>query len=82
MYVKGNTLNTIERSVGVFGKFNVTNYIELGGNSWNFATTVPTTGNWKAGQRVFNTAPAVGQPKSWVNTVSGTPGTWVSEGNL
>ena len=37
---------------------------------------------WKVGDRVFNSAPAVGQPKSWVCTVAGTPGTWVSEGNL
>ena len=34
------------------------------------------------GDRVINTTPTVGQPKSWVCTVAGTPGTWVSEGNL
>lgn len=37
---------------------------------------------WKVGDRVFNSAPAVGSPKSWVCTVAGAPGTWVSEGNL
>jgi len=42
----------------------------------------PTTGTWKLGDRVFNVTPAVGQPKSWICTVAGTPGTWVSEGNL
>lgn len=42
----------------------------------------PITGNWTKGDRAFNSNPAVGQPKSWVCTVSGTPGTWVSEGNL
>lgn len=35
-----------------------------------------------AGRRVFHSAPAVGQPKGWVCTVAGAPGTWVSEGNL
>jgi hypothetical protein len=45
-------------------------------------SAVPTTGTWAVGDRVFNSAPAVGQPKSWVCTVAGTPGTWVSEGNL
>ena len=46
------------------------------------ATASPTTGAWIVGDRVFNSTPAVGQPKSWVCTVAGTPGTWVSEGNL
>jgi hypothetical protein len=42
----------------------------------------PSGGTWAAGQRTFNLAPAVGSPKSWVCTVAGSPGTWVSEGNL
>jgi len=37
---------------------------------------------WTAGTVVKNSAPAVGQPKGWVCTVAGNPGTWVSEGNL
>jgi len=47
-----------------------------------YSTVVPAVGSWLIGQRVFNIVPAVGQPKSWVCTVSGAPGTWVSEGNL
>jgi len=42
----------------------------------------PTTGTWNVGDRVKNITPTVGQPKAWVCTVAGTPGTWVSEGNL
>jgi hypothetical protein len=38
--------------------------------------------SWARGDRVINLSPAVGQPKGWVCTVAGTPGTWVSEGNL
>lgn len=45
-------------------------------------TAAPTAGSWAEGDRVFNSAPAVGSPKSWVCTVTGTPGTWRSEGNL
>jgi len=45
-------------------------------------SAAPIAGEWKRGDRVFNSAPAVGQAKSWVCTVAGTPGTWVSEGNL
>ena len=45
-------------------------------------TAAPTQGAWEVGDRSVNTTPAVGQPKSWVCTVAGSPGTWVSEGNL
>lgn len=42
----------------------------------------PDRGTWSVGDRVLNSSPAVGQPKGWICTVAGTPGTWVSEGNL
>lgn len=45
-------------------------------------TAAPTTGTWALGDRVQNSSPAVGSPKGWMCTVAGTPGTWVSEGNL
>ena len=47
-------------------------------------TAAPTSTRmtWAVGDRVINSAPAVGQPKGWICTVSGSPGTWVSEGNL
>lgn len=47
-----------------------------------YRTAAPVSGDWKRGDRAINSAPTVGQPKSWVCTVTGTPGTWVSEGNL
>lgn len=42
----------------------------------------PSQGTWIRGDYVQNGFPAVGSPKGWYCTVSGTPGTWVSEGNL
>lgn len=45
-------------------------------------TAAPSSRVWRVGDRVVNSIPSVGQPKSWVCTVAGTPGTWVSEGNL
>ena len=42
----------------------------------------PVVGYWVAGDTCINSNPAVGQPKGWVCTTSGTPGTWVSTGNL
>lgn len=47
-----------------------------------YNTAAPTTGTWARGKQVINSAPTVGQPKGWTCTVSGSPGTWVSQGNL
>lgn len=52
------------------------------GRQITHASAAPTTGNWAQGDVVFNTGAAVGQPKGWQCTVTGTPGTWVSMGNL
>lgn len=46
------------------------------------STTAPTVDEWFVGDEVQNSVPAVGQPKGWICTVTGTPGTWVSSGNL
>ena len=54
----------------------------LGLNVVMFDTTQPANGTWRQGDRVKNSAPSNGQPKGWICTVAGTPGTWVSEGNL
>ena len=45
------------------------------------AFTVTSPG-FAVGDRFAQQVSAVGQPKGWVCTVAGTPGTWVSEGNL
>lgn len=46
------------------------------------AASVPTVGTWAIGDRAQQSTPVVGQPKGWMCTVAGNPGTWVSEGNL
>lgn len=49
----------------------------------NPASTAPWDGmRWNAGDRAVLVPPVVGSPKGWLCTVAGTPGTWVSEGNL
>jgi len=56
-----------------------------GYKKWNtecLGTAIPTSGYWRLGDRVINSAPTVLQPKAWVCTAAGTVGTWVSEGNL
>lgn len=52
------------------------------GNVETWGTAAPIAGTWKVGDFCTNTSKAVGQPKAWSCTVAGTPGTWVSEGNL
>lgn len=47
-----------------------------------FGNAIPTAGTWAVGDNIINLVPSVGNPKSWVCTVAGTPGTWVSTGNL
>lgn len=49
---------------------------------WGSASAIPTAGTWTRGDTIENSAPAVGSAKAWKCTVSGTPGTWVSTGNL
>lgn len=46
------------------------------------AAAAPTAGAWARGTRVLPLVPAVGSPKARICTVSGSPGTWVSEGDL
>lgn len=61
-------------------------YLTTGGPAGHpiqwLGTAAPTYGSYFVGDRVMNSVPTVGQPKAWVCTVAGSPGTWVSEGNL
>ncbi len=47
-----------------------------------YGTAAPTNGTWAVGDQMHNITPAVGAAKGWMCTVAGTPGTWVSTGNL
>ena len=47
-----------------------------------YSGSPPTAGAWVRGDACVNAVPAAGSPKGWRCTVSGTPGTWLSEGNL
>ena len=52
------------------------------GSYAGWQAAAPAAGTWVLNDRVRQVTAAVGQPKAWVCTVAGTPGTWVSEGNL
>ncbi len=59
----------------------------LGGNlrtkpiTWH-SEAAPTYGMYHVGDTVIKKTPAVSQPKGWICTVPGSPGTWVSLGKL
>lgn len=82
-----NIFTTLAAPAGLGNEIAGTQVFKIAGGLGNryrqyYASAAPTTGTWNIGDRVFNTVPAVGSPKGWICTVSGTPGTWVSEGNL
>jgi hypothetical protein len=64
------------------GKIVLNNNVENDTFQSRKQSAVPTTGTWRLTDIVENSAPTVGQPKGWVCTAAGTPGTWVSLGNL
>lgn len=63
-------------------KGNVRDFIIPYGIRQYYRTGTPSANYSLLNERIYNVVPTVGQPKSWVCTVAGSPGTWVSEGNL
>ena len=41
-----------------------------------FAETVPTDGEWKQGDILYNNNPIIGSPIGWICVESGVPGVW------
>lgn len=70
----GNNANPVTHDVG-FGSVYDAVAPGAGGSLWSGYT-------WPQGSLCWNSSVAVGQPKGWMCTVAGTPGTWVSMGNL
>jgi len=78
-------LNEVANNVGVVywpGGSTPVAYTARGRMRQTYAAAIPTTGTWAVGDECANTVSAVGSPKAWLCTVAGTPGTWVSTGNL
>ncbi len=95
--IEGNALDTYALKFRIGGGLSGTNgiavhpsnhYLQLSDVTihWDVMSPAAQSGSqivaWVAGSVCYNYTPAVGQPKGWVCTVSGTPGTWVSMGNL
>ena len=54
--------------------------IQLGGQTITTAASIPTTGTWKVGDKVYFTAPIAGGYIGATCVTAGTPGTWTSFG--
>jgi hypothetical protein len=63
-----NSVAGQETSLVLLGARSGGTYREMG---LMFGTAIPAAGVFKAGDRVMNSAPAVGQPKGWINTADG-----------
>ncbi|MFH2815263.1 right-handed parallel beta-helix repeat-containing protein [Enterobacter ludwigii] len=81
LYISGNRWDTTcnPASLG-----NMTKQGGVGATPVIYGSAAPTanTLTYPVGSITVNSNPVVGQPKGWRCTVSGAPGTWVSEGNL
>lgn len=85
IYSDAGQLNLVSDNVGqvyITGASQPNTYTSVGGSKWMTAAAAPTTGTWAVNDKVTRKPAVVGSPKGWVCTVAGTPGTWVSEGNL
>ena len=70
----GNNANPVTHDVG-FGSVYDAVVPGAGGSLWSGYA-------FPQGSLCWNSSVVVGQPKGWMCTVAGTPGTWVSMGNL
>lgn len=85
IYYNGNDFNgrIAYTQVSPPSEFSTNYYEKLIKNIDNvicYGTATPTLGTWTKGDRIINTNIASGQVKSWICSISGTPGTWISEG--
>ena len=73
----GNKYDTVTTKVsGCFDGLVVNDKLQVSG------TAAPVANTWAVGDYLRRSDSAVGTPKGYYCTVAGTPGTWVSEGNL
>jgi hypothetical protein len=52
------------------------------GNSWQYGTAAPTTGQWGVGMKRWDSTPVSGTPMGWTCSSAGSPGTWLSMANF
>lgn len=72
-----------DREAGAKDPYMYASQVEwVGNNVIVWAGSIPSSGTWKTGDIIIADSPASGSPKGWICSQGGTPGTWVSLGNL
>ncbi|MBW3571031.1 MAG: glycoside hydrolase family 55 protein [Gemmatimonadetes bacterium] len=56
--------------------------LQVVGKRIEYGSAAPTTGEWQAGDIMFNLAPTAGGTVGWVCTATGSPGTWKTFGAI
>lgn len=54
----------------------------INNNSITYSNVVPTSGEYRIGDRVYRTNPAAGGQEGWVCIATGNPGTWKAFGSI
>ena len=86
--VGGNTAIGSVPSVNIDDEMNLTQRVSryVDNNAGNrkvaYDTGPPITGDWVAGDRIWNTNPNLGQPIGWICINNGSPGDWQPMPNL
>ena len=75
-------VNCVTAASDLLGRNTVLPALSVSPRKVFYKSTVPTTGTWAVGDRCIRLVPVVGQPKAWACVAAGSPGSWVSEGNL
>ncbi|PKM02412.1 MAG: hypothetical protein CVV17_05745 [Gammaproteobacteria bacterium HGW-Gammaproteobacteria-7] len=82
MYVHAFTLAEVVADAGQVAEANDRLTRQKQGRGVQYASAAPTTGRWRQGEIVYNTAPNAGGFVGWVCVVSGSPGTWKTFGSI
>lgn len=56
--------------------------IDLDGHSITYNSAAPTSGTWRVGDIVYNSAPSASGTIGWVCVTAGAPGTWKTFGTI
>lgn len=73
-YLKSNTYFIINNGNAQAG---INLYIsELYFENKYYVNSIPVSGKWSIGDKVYNSSPTSGSYEGWICTTSGTPGTW------
>lgn len=83
---RGNVIRNTDPYAGGSAREGVRDASRVGGNDLEpriaFATAAPVAGDWRQGDRVYNSEPRLGEQSGWICVSSGSPGVWSGLGTI